>query len=234
MPDTDQIQTAQKRTKSVVTKHNIVIVEDHPLMRTALRETIDQEPDLCVLGEADGIASGIELIRRISPDLAIIDITLVDGNGLDLIKAIRDANDQTPILVISLHDESLYAERAIRAGALGYLNKRASSASILEAVRKVLAGQIHVSGAMYDRLARRMSRRSQISDIQITEEQLSDREFEVYRMLGRGISVSDMADKLKLSERTIETYRYRIRQKLNVASSNELIARAARWIAQED
>lgn len=234
MPDADQIQTAQRRSNSAVTKHNIVVVEDHPLMRIALRETINQDPDLFVIGEADGVVEGFELIRRVGPDLALIDVTLIDGNGLDLIKKLRNANDQTPILVISLHDESLYAERAIRAGAMGYVNKRASSALILEAVRKVLAGQIHVSGPMFDRLARRISRGRRDAEIQVPEEQLSDREFEVYRMLGRGISVSDMAEKLNLSERTIETYRYRIRQKLNVGSSNELIARAARWILQED
>ena len=210
----------------------ILIVDDHPLFREGLRQMIDHEPDLHVCGEAPDADSALQAITELKPDLAIIDISLGGANGIDLIKSIKAAHEDFPVLVVSMHDESLYAERALRAGALGYIMKHEPAKTVKLAVRKALKGEIYLSERMSSSmLARVVGGKNEPQESPI--DALSDRELEVFQMLGQGKSVRQIAEDLTLSIPTINSFRNRIKEKLHLKSSTEVMLHAIQWLRDE-
>ncbi len=209
----------------------IVIIDDHPSTRDGLAIRIGWESDLTVCGEADDVVDALALIEREKPDLAIIDVSLKTGNGIDLIKMVRSKNQDIKLLVWSMYDESLYAERALRAGAMGYINKENVTDAIVSAIRTVLSGEIYLSSAMSSKMITQLVAGND-SSIASPVDRLSDRELETYRLMGHGLNTTEIAKKLKLSPRTVETYRARIKDKLGVKDINELIMEATRWVME--
>lgn len=210
----------------------VLIVDDHPAVREALASRIGRQPDLEVCGEATDINEALRLVTDTKPDVAVVDISLKAGSGIQLIKRIKDRNDSVRMLVWSMHSESLYAERALRAGALGYVNKDQATDKIVEAIRRVLAGKIYVSEAIAERLLHRTIGAGSDSAARTPIESLTDREFEVLRLIGQGKKTADIADGLHLSVKTVETYRDRIRKKLNLAGGTELVHYATQWVLE--
>ncbi|HLW64665.1 MAG TPA: response regulator transcription factor [Gemmataceae bacterium] len=208
----------------------ILIVDDHPAVREALSQRIDRQKDLEVCGEAADIGEALRQLAENPPDVAVVDISLKTGSGLDLIKRIKDRSEQIRILVWSMHSESLYAERALRAGALGYINKDQATDKIVEAIRRVLSGKLYLSDSMSERILQRtiggQPTRSPL-------EALADRELEVFRLIGQGVKTADIAERLHLSVKTIETYRDRIRHKLDLRDGAALAQAAAQWTMDE-
>ncbi len=209
----------------------LFIVDDHPLMRRGFRALLESEPDLAVCGEAGTVAEGFAGIVATGPDLVIADITLRDGNGIDLIRRVHNRLPDLPILVVSMHDEMLYAERALRAGARGYLAKGETDTDLVATVRALLAGGQHLTPRMQARALQQMAGRAALPG-QPAESVLAARELEVFELLGRGFSTRDVAEALRVSPKTVETYRGRIKEKLGLADSSELLHRAVRF-AQE-
>ena len=207
---------------------SILIVDDHPLVRSGLRELIKHEPDLEVCCEAASLQEAVELLGHYSPEVAIIDISLPDGSGLDLIKRLRIRNPDTRILVLSMHDETLLAERALRAGARGYINKEEAAMNIIAAIRRILKGKTWMSQRMTEHLLR-MGAAGAPESLDSPAECLSNRELEVFELIGRGLSTGEIAGKLHLSVKTIETHRAKIKKKLNIDSGGELTRRAMQW-----
>lgn len=214
-------------------KSRIYIVDDHAMFREGLRQLIEREPSLAVCGDASNFVEGMAGIRATQPDVVIVDISLSGASGLDLIKEIKAEFDDLPILVVSMHDESLYAERALRAGAMGYVMKHEPAKTVRAAIRKVLGGDLYLSekmsAGMLNRLMRGDSQRSK-SPI----ETLSDRELEVFRMLGQGKSSRVIAEELSLTIATINSFRNRIKEKLQLKNSTELLLHAAQWVRDGD
>lgn len=206
----------------------LFIVDDHPLMRRGYRSLLESEPDLVVCGEAGSVADAFAGILETEPDLVIADITLGDGNGIDLIRRVHDRRADLPILVVSMHDEVLYAERALRAGARGYLMKGETDAELVSTVRTLLRGGQHLTPRMQARALDQLAGRAAPAG-QPAEAVLADRELEVFELLGRGFSTRDVADALRVSPKTVETYRGRIKEKLGLADSSELLHRAVRY-----
>jgi DNA-binding NarL/FixJ family response regulator len=205
---------------------SIAIVDDHPLVREGLSARIAAQPDMEVCGEADGIEAGLELVVARRPSLVIVDIALRDGHGIDLIKRIVAAGVQTRMLVVSAYDESLFAERALRAGALGYINKQELQGKVIEALRTVLRGERYLSSAMAQRLiAQAIGSRA----AQGGTEALTDRELQIFQLVGRGKSTREIAHELNVSVHTIDSHREHIRAKLDLRSGTELIQRAVQW-----
>jgi DNA-binding NarL/FixJ family response regulator len=209
----------------------VLIVDDHPAVREALAIRIGRQRDLEVCGEAADLGDALRLLADTRPDVAVVDISLKTGNGIDLIKRIKDRNDRVRILVWSMHSESLYAERALRAGALGYVNKDQATDKIVEAIRRVLAGKVYLS----DEMAERMLHRAVGKPEELTRsplDTLADRELEVFRLIGQGVKTADIAERLHLSVKTVETYRDRIRQKLDLGDGTELAHYATQWVLE--
>jgi DNA-binding NarL/FixJ family response regulator len=210
----------------------ILIVDDHPMMREGLAQLIRHETDLLVCGEAGTAAEALEKARSTHPDLVLVDITLPGRSGIELIKDLQSVRPNLPALVISMHDEVLFAERALRAGARGYIMKHEGGNKVIRAIRTVLSGEIYVSDGVSRRVLAGLSaagHRTLHSPI----EQLSDREFEVFQLLGEGLPTPQIGKRLNLSAKTVETHRMNIKAKLGFKSSCELIAHAARWIESE-
>jgi len=205
---------------------SIAIVDDHPLVREGLAARISAQPDMEVCGEADDIESAMELILANRPSLVIVDIALRDGHGIDLIKRIVAAGINTRMLVVSAYDESLFAERALRAGALGYINKQELQGKVVEALRTVLRGERYLSSAMAQRLiAQAIGSRAAHGGT----EALTDRELQIFQLVGRGKSTREIANELNVSVHTIDSHREHIRAKLDLRSGTELIQRAVQW-----
>jgi DNA-binding NarL/FixJ family response regulator len=218
-------------SKNKATKRaRILIVDDHPAVREALAIRIGRQRDLEVCGEAADVSEALRLLADTQPDAAVIDISLKTGDGIDLIKRIKDRNDEVRILVWSMHSESLYAERALRAGALGYVNKDQATDKIVEAIRRVLEGKIWLSEAMSERILQRAARAGRQALSPTPLETLADRELEVFLLIGQGGKTTDIAERLHLSVKTVETYRDRIRQKLNLSNGTELAHFAIQWV----
>ena len=204
----------------------ILIVDDHPLVRTGFAQLIGDCPDLEVCGEAGDMAEALKQIDATSPDLAIIDLSLAGGSGLDLIERIRSRNKDILMLVASMHDETLYAERVLAAGARGYINKQEAQERIIHAIRQVLSGKVDLSQQMTDRLLSGMvDANGGKRDI----DSLSNRELQVFELIGEGVSSSQIAEQLNLSIKTIETHQAHIKKKLGLGSAHELNQRAIRW-----
>jgi DNA-binding NarL/FixJ family response regulator len=220
-------------TRKKTTKRNrILIVDDHPAVREALAIRIGRQRDLEVCGEAADTREALRLLGETQPDVAVIDISLRTGNGIDLIKRVKDRNNRVRILVWSMHGESLYAERALRAGALGYINKDQATEKIIEAIRRVLEGKVWLSEAMTERLLQRAVGTEQEEVTRSPLAALADRELEVFHLIGEGMKTGEIAERLHLSVKTVETYRDRIRQKLDLKDGTELVRHATQWVME--
>lgn len=213
-------------------KKRILIVDDHPMMRQGLAQLIDNESDLSVCGEADTAGQALNIVGPQKPDLALVDISLPDKNGLELIKDLQAMHPGLPVLVVSMHDESLYAERVLRAGGRGYIMKQEGGKKLMEAIRQVLSGQIYVSEKMSAKILEIFSgRRSQAANSPL--EQLSDREFEVFQLMGQGQTTREIADHLHLSVKTVEVHRANIRRRLKLPSGADVVHQAIRWVESQ-
>ncbi|MEZ6153233.1 MAG: response regulator transcription factor [Pirellulaceae bacterium] len=209
----------------------IVIIDDHPSTRDGLSMRIGIEPDLQVVGEAADVEEGIELIRRLSPHVAIVDISLKTSSGLDLLKRVRAEGLPTKLLVWSMYEDSLYAERALRAGALGYINKEHATGAIVNAIRKVLKGEVYLCEELSAKLLHRMVTGNKTAG-QSPAEALSDRELQTFEWIGRGLKTADIAERMQLSPKTIETYRARIKEKLELDDMAALTRQAVQWVIE--
>lgn len=208
----------------------VLIVDDHPAVREALALRISRQRDLEVCGEAADMSEALRLVAEAQPDVAVIDISLKAGDGVDLIKRVKDHDGSVRMLVWSMHSESLYAERALRAGALGYINKDQATDKIVEAIHRVLAGKVWLSAAMTERLLQRAvgTERQEVPPSPL--DALADRELEVFRLIGHGVKTAAIAERLHLSVKTVETYRDRIRQKLDLDDGTRLAQYATQWV----
>lgn len=210
----------------------ILLVDDHPLLRQGIAMTIEAEADLSVAGQASDAEEALSVFDSIAPDLVITDISLPGMNGLELLKHLLTLHPTLPVLVVSRHDEELYAERAVRAGARGYVSKIEAGEQIVQAIRRVQRGGIHLSEALKDKLL--FGAAAGVKDATQTPlEVLSDRELEVFEMTGRGIPTRDIAERLHLSVKTVESYRARIKTKLGLGSGTELMKHAVAWVQGE-
>ncbi len=209
--------------------YKVLLVEDHPMFREHLGQLIDRDLGMSICGEADNIRDAMRLILETKPDIAIVDITLHGSSGLELLKDIKAQGLDINVLVLSMHDEELYAERALRAGAKGYITKNEASTEVIEAIRCVMKGDVYASRQMTAKLLERMTQKRSSSEL-AGMETLADRELEVFQMLGRGKSTREIAQTLNLGESTVETYRARIKEKLQLRSAAELYLRAGQWV----
>lgn len=209
-------------------KQRVLIVDDHPMMREGLAQLIDHESDLCVAGQADTAAQALQAVGTLLPDLALVDISLPDKNGIELIKDLQTLHPKLPVLVVSMHDETLYAERVLRAGARGYIMKQEGGKKLMEAIRQVLGGQIYVSEKMSAKILEIFSGRHAAA-MKSAVECLSDREFEVFQLIGQGQATRQIAQHLHLSIKTVEVHRANIKRKLELKSATDLVRYAVRW-----
>ncbi len=209
----------------------ILIVDDHPLVREGLIVLISAQPDFLVCGEAAGIAEARQVVTATKPDVAIIDLTLSDGSGIDLIKELKASSKGLKLLVLSMHDESLFAERALRAGAVGYVSKHEASRTIVQAVRTILAGKLYLSPNMTELVVQRAF----ISGTDLSRppvDRLTDREREVFELIGQGLSSRQIAVRLEVSPKTVETHREHIKEKLELTTGAELTRYAVQWVLE--
>ncbi len=212
---------------------NIIIVEDHPLMQKGMEMTLQAEPGFEVVGMATTGEEALELMERTKPDLAIVDISLPGMNGLELIRILRSRSEEIRILVVSRHDEELFAERAIRAGAQGYIMKMNAGEQIVDAVRKIKNGGMYLSETISNKMLMGLS--SGINSKERSPYQLlSDRELDVFRMIGQGITTREIARRMHISSKTVDTYKARIREKLNITNSSELLQQAVQWVKEKE
>jgi DNA-binding NarL/FixJ family response regulator len=220
--------TNHSPSKTVVDKSRIFIVDDHPLVREGLTNLINGQDDLIICGEARDSAEALDGIMKARPDVALIDISLENESGLELVKQLRSQFPNVALIVLSMHDETLYAERVLRAGARGYVMKHETSKSVLASIRRVLEGGVYVSERIVNRMVRRVSSaRGPVASSPV--ERLSDRELEIFRLLGQGRSTSQIAEDLNLSLKTVQAYCARAKEKFGVTSLTELLRAAIRW-----
>jgi DNA-binding NarL/FixJ family response regulator len=218
-----------KPKAAVATTTKVFLVDDHPLVREWLTQLIQRESDLSVCGEAEDTQEALKKIAETKPDIVIADITLKTTHGLELVKDLQVRLPSLPVLVLSMHDESLYAERVLRAGARGYITKQEATKRILLAIRQVLSGQIYISEKMASRMVQKMvmgSAEAQKSPI----ERLTDRELEVFQLIGRGHGTRRIAEELHLGIKTVESYRARIKEKLKLDDGTQLLQHAIQWV----
>lgn len=221
----------QNKTQSSLrrAKHRVLLIDDHPILRQGLAQLINQEADLMVCGEAEEAPKAFDAIATLQPDVAVVDISLKGGNGLELIKNVKARFPNLPLLVLSMHDESLYAERALRAGGLGYIMKEEAIGNLLNAIRRVLNGEVYLSDKMKVRLLNQLVN-GRVKPGTSAIDQLSDRELEVFRLIGEGRGTRQIAEELHLSVRTVEAYREYIKDKLNLKNATELVQHAFQWV----
>ncbi len=210
-----------------------LVVDDHPVFRRGLVALIESNNGYRVGAEAGSLPDAIRALETAVPDIALIDISLVQQNGLDLVKQLKATHPEVPALIISMHDEAVYAARALKAGARGYVMKQEAASVMLEAIRTVLAGRIYVSSAMRDRLLERMFSQSDLADT-LPVERLSDREFEVLELFGQGYGATEIARVLTLSVKTVNAYRDHLKEKLGIESAGELRRFAVNWVKSRD
>jgi len=222
-------KNTSKPTRSI---SKILIVEDHPLTREGLNALISSQPDFEVCGEAAGAGDAISLVAAKQPDLCIVDLRLGQGSGLELIKQICARFPDVKILVSSMHDESLFAERVLRAGASGFISKAESVENVVQAIRQVLSGKVYLSSKMTDQLLFQVAGRPQDAKEDSLDD-LSNRELEVFQLIGQGLGTRQIAEQLHLSVKTIETYRESVKRKLNLSTTSELVRRAVQWVLEE-
>jgi DNA-binding NarL/FixJ family response regulator len=218
--------------ESIATKKRIFIVDDHAMFRDGLRRLIDLEADLAVCGDAPDAATGLNGIRASAPDLVIADISLDTTSGIDLIKAIKRDYEDMPVLVVSMHSESLYGDRALRAGAMGYVMKSEPATTVISAIRTVLSGNVHISESMATLVVSKFVK-GELDQIPSPLEALSDREMEVFRMLGQGKGTRAIAQEMNVAIPTISSFKNRIKEKLKFKNSTEMILYALQWFRKE-
>ncbi|MBL9204796.1 MAG: response regulator transcription factor [Opitutaceae bacterium] len=218
---------------AVATKRRLFLVDDHPVTRQGVAALINQEADLEVCGEADSAPQALQLIQTLAPDLAVVDITLKTTSGIELLKNLKAVMPDLPVLIMSMHDESLYAERALRAGAKGYIMKHEASGRILTAVRQVLAGELFLSDRMKEKMLHRLVK-SRKEEVVFSIDTLSDREMEVFQLIGNGYSTRQIAGKLNLSVKTIDSYREHLKLKLRLEKGADLVRHAIQWVKSEN
>jgi len=207
----------------------IVIVEDHPIFRMGMKELINQEKDLEVIGDAETVSGALDLIEIQRPDLVIVDLSLKESNGIELVKEIHHNYKNIASLVLSMHDEALHAERCLMAGARGYIMKHEASESVVKAIRHIMSGNIHVSpGIMATILNKFQNKPDPVSASPL--KRLTDREIEIFRLIGQGLSSKEIAVQLGISIKTVGTYRERIKEKLDLKNSGELVRHAVIWV----
>jgi DNA-binding NarL/FixJ family response regulator len=221
--------TESQNTMTILQQRRIVIVDDHPILREGLRGLIDQQSDLVVCGEAATVEAAARLLRETSPDGMVVDISLGKESGLELIQQARELLPAMAILVLSMHDEMIYAERALRSGAGGYVMKQEATAQVITALRCVLEGRMFVSPAVTERLLNTLARPSS-SRPNYSVDRLTNRELEVFRLIGTGVTSAEIAMHLHISRKTVETHRTRIKEKLGASTAAELVIQAATWL----
>jgi DNA-binding NarL/FixJ family response regulator len=210
----------------------VLIIDDHPTMREGLVYRISRTTDLEVCGEASDGAEAIEFLVTTMPDVAIVDVTLKTGSGIDLVKQLKELNSSIRVLVWSMHVDSLYAERALRAGAEGYINKEQATDHVIEAIRQILQGKIYLSEPMADQLLRRSISGVRLAPGMAPVDRLSDRELETYRLIGQGLTTKEVAKKMNTHLRTVETYLARTKKKFNFESRQQLVHAAVQWVLE--
>ena len=225
--------SGKKQKKAEENKSKILIVDDHPVVREGLTTIINHEKDLIVCGYAEDDHLALKAINELKPDVIIVDISLKDSDGIDLTKNIKHRYPKLPVIVLSIHDESVYAERALRAGARAYLMKEVLSENITNTVRTVLKGEIYVSDTISKKFLHKIAG-DKAATTKTPIENLSDREFEIFRLIGVGYKASQIAKRLHLSVKTVETYRARLKEKLNLADANELLQYSIKWAKSQD
>lgn len=216
------------RNPTATDRKRIFLVDDHAVLRNGLAELINQSKEWMVCGEAATGEEGLQELLRLKPDLAIVDLALAGSSGLELLKNLRSRLPALPVLILSMHDESVYAERCLRAGARGYVMKHEAIDELRSAIRKVLDGGIHVSARASDRLMRAIAH-GDAPGSESPVERLSDRELEVFELIGQGHGATEIARKLHLSVKTIETYQSKLKEKLSLKDASELLKHALRW-----
>jgi DNA-binding NarL/FixJ family response regulator len=217
-------------TTTLGTKRRVLLVDDHPIVRQGLRRMLEAEPDLTVCAEADSEAAAREAIRAQKPDIVIVDLSLDRGDGIELVREMHAEDPQMRMLVLSMHDEAIYAERLLAAGAMGYIMKQAASDQLLTAVRKVLDGRMYVSETVQRTLDARAGE-SRGADPTDPVSRLSNREVQILNMVGRGMSSRDIATEFGLSVKTIESHRQTIKHKLGLATNSQLLQYAMKWFS---
>ena len=222
-PEKTAVEAKQKR---------ILIVDDHPVFRRGIAALLAEQPDLVVCGEAENAPAALEAMRRLNPDVALVDISLPGTNGIELVKSMVAEQPKLGILMLSMHDESLYALRSLRAGAKGYLMKAEAMTSVIAALRKVISGDVYVSPRFSERLVFKAIQ-SLEGGMGSPVDKLSDRELEVLQLLGKGFGTREIANELHLSIKTIETHRAHIKEKLGFKDAGEMVRFAIDWVAQE-
>jgi len=231
----ENVMTPAKPTagKSEAEKSRVFIVDDHTMFREGLRQLIERESSMTVCGDAPGATEALSGIRTSKPDVVIVDISLAGASGIDLIKDIKVEFEELPVLVVSMHDESLYAERALRAGAMGYVMKHEPAKTVKAAIQKVLGGDMYLSEKMSSAVINRLIRGQPDEKPASPMELLSDRELEVFRLLGQGKGVRLIAEELSVTIPTINSFRNRIKDKLGLKTSTEVMLHAIQWIREE-
>jgi DNA-binding NarL/FixJ family response regulator len=214
------------------TKRSVLVIDDHPLLRQGIAMLINQQQDLQVCGEAEEVHSAMQFIAQRKPDIIILDISLKGPDGLDLLKSLRATDPDLPVLILSMHDEAIYAERALRARANGYIMKQEATEKVLVAVRRILDGEIYLSESMSRKMLHQYIDGAPTM-LQSRIATLSDRELEVFRRIGEGHATREIADELHLSIKTVETYQAHIKEKLGLRSGRELIQHAIQWKINE-
>jgi DNA-binding NarL/FixJ family response regulator len=213
-------------------KKMVFVVDDHPIVRQGLTLLINQESDLTVCGEAEEMYSALSAILAVRPDILIVDISLNGPDGLELLKNIRINSPRLPVLILSMHDESIYAERALRAGANGYIMKQEATEKVLVALRRILSGEIYVSEKIANSMLQHYVRGANPS-VHSSVSELTDRELEVFRLIGEGHGTRQIAEALHLSVKTVESYQAHIKEKLSLRSARELVQHAIEWSVRE-
>lgn len=220
-------------TTNATVRRKILLADDHPMMRAGLAQLIERQPDMSVCAEAGSPAEVFSLLPKARPDLVLTDLTMPGRSGIEFIKDLAALQPDLPILVVSMHDETVYAERCLRAGARGYIMKESGSENLLVALRRVLDGQTYVSPAMSERIISNLSsRKPRGSDSPI--QSLSDREFEVFQLVGQGKSTREIAERLHLSPKTVDVHRTHIREKLDLRDVTALVRYAVRWLETQN
>jgi len=223
---------AAERKLSVRSKRTVFVIDDHPIVREGLTQLINREPDLTVCGTAEDIYEALKAMQTLKPDIALADISLKGADGIELIKNLKIRMPALPVLVLSIHDESIYAPRALRAGARGFIMKQEATENVLLALRRVLSGEIYLSKRMANKMLQQFVGAPGIAQ-KFSIDRLSDRELEVFRLIGQGHGTRRIAEELRLSVKTVESYREHIKEKMTLSDASELVQHAIQWLQRE-
>ncbi|MCP4714867.1 MAG: response regulator transcription factor [Deltaproteobacteria bacterium] len=218
---------------TVTEKTKVLIVDDHPIVRHGLAQLINQEDDMVACGEAEDVADALEVVSALRPDIVLIDVALKSSNGMDLIEPVKERFAEIPVLMLSMHDEVVYAERALRAGAQGYIMKQDPPEKVIEAIRQVLGGEIYLSESMTGKMLKRLATGQTAKEVSPLE-RLSAREIEIFRLIGQGRDTRQIAEKLEISKKTIDAHRANIKKKLEIKRGTELVQMAIKWVLTEE